>query len=82
MPFARQHPAQAPIAEASAFRGQLAQSLSKRRIVRPLALVAQRRIPMPDKPAGVPLTQPVALHHPAHRYLRAAGFRRFFRAGP
>ena len=35
-----QHPAQSPIPEAAAFRGQLPQSLTKRRVVRPLALVA------------------------------------------
>src|SRR5208282_4693611 len=67
VPFTRQHPAQPSIPEAPPLRGQVAQSLSDRRIVRPLVLVAQRRTIQPYQPACVPLTQPVALHHPAHR---------------
>ena len=60
MTFAGQHPAQAPIPEAAALPGQLAQSLAQRRVVRPLALVAQRRTIQVDQAAGVSLTQPVA----------------------
>jgi hypothetical protein len=40
MTFTREHPAQPPIPEAAAFRSQLAQALSKRRVVRSLASVA------------------------------------------
>src|SRR5258708_16562435 len=66
MTFACQHPTESPIPESSAFRGQLAQSLSKRPVIWPLALVAEGRTIHAYQSAGVSLTQPLALHHPAH----------------
>src|SRR5258708_39343605 len=63
MTFACQHPTESPIPESSAFRGQLAQSLSKRPVIWPLALVAEGRTIHAYQSAGVSLTQPVALHH-------------------
>jgi hypothetical protein len=42
-------------------------TLADRRILRPLALIAQRRTIQPYQSACVPLTQPEVLHHPAHR---------------
>src|SRR5579863_4085721 len=78
VPFTRQHPAQASIPEASPLRGQLAQSFAQRRVVRPPALVAQRRTIQSDQSARMPLTQPVALHYLPHRHSSRRRLQAFF----
>src|SRR6202047_1651952 len=78
MTFACQHPTESPIPESSAFRGQLAQSLSKRPVIWPLALVAEGRTIHAYQSAGVSLTQPGALHHPAPRHSLRRRLQTFF----
>jgi len=67
MPFARQQPAQAPIAEAPALRRQLPQTFAYGIIVGPAPLIGQRRMADAHQPASAPLAQSVTFHQPANR---------------
>ena len=69
--FARQQPAQAPIAEAPPLRGQFAQPLPQCRVVRSSAPIAQSRMIQSHQPARAPLTQPVTAPSPASLLLAA-----------
>ena len=62
----------------AALRGELSQPLSKRRVVRSLALVAWGRMIHPYQSAGVSLTLPVALRHFVHRQSLRRRLQTFF----
>src|SRR5208283_2939371 len=76
--FPFQQPAQAPIAEASALRGQLAQPLPQQPVVRTPRPIVHARAIEADQPARAHLAQPALLDQSRNRRLPRRRLQTFF----